>query len=620
MPIDLDRRKKVMARSRKLGHCVCNVKKTCPCDIFSEQNVCPCAGERPTPPDGATVNLMSTVAKAGCASKIPQGDLKRILGALPEIHYPNIMVGMAAGDDAGVWKLDEHTALVQTVDVFTPCVNDPYLFGQIAAANSLSDVYAMGGRPITALSIACFPIDDLPGEVLQEMLRGGIDKLNEAGCALIGGHSVNDPEVKLGFAVTGVVDPARVTLRGAAQPGDLLVLTKPMGTGLLTFAAQLGRLAPGALAEAGASMATLNRDAAALLAEFGAHAATDVTGFGLAGHLVELARTSGVSAELDLRALPVFAAVPFCLEHEILSGAIERNQEYSMAWVRNEDPEHERNLPLLYDPQTSGGLLVSLPESRAAAYVDALHARGHAAAAIIGRIMPQTTGAGGAAAAVVVTHAALENLIGESGVPLSAAAARNALPRVNAAQPRVSGAPSAEPRKGDRIPTPAAPAPEPRTVFNSTFLIPRSPFSVEVNIMSEAPSADPSCCSGALPAAHPSPAPLASPGAATCCDAPPTVTTAAAAAATGEALDLFKDFMKAANAPGLIDPRHKKLMAIMLSIAVRCTPCLRIHLKSALAMGLTKPEIDEAASLAIAFGGCSALMFYKEICEELKIA
>lgn len=525
---------------------MCNVKKQCPCDALIEQNVCPCAGEKPAAA-GAMTPLTKTVQKAGCASKIGQGDLKRILGALPEVAHPNIMVGMAAGDDAGVWRLDERTALVQTVDVFTPCVDDAYLFGQIAAANSVSDVYAMGGRPITALSIACFPIDELDGAMMREMLRGGIDKLNEAGCCLIGGHSVNDPEPKLGFAVTGVIDPQRVVERGTARVGDVLVLTKPLGTGMVSFGGQLGRVSAAALEEAGKAMATLNKDAAELMGEHGAHACTDVTGFGLAGHLVELARTSGVSVELDLSGLPVFAAVEHCLAEEILSGAIEKNQEYAMAWIRNLDAEHKRNLPILYDPQTSGGLLVALPEERAEGYVRAMRERGHAAAAVIGRVVEKGAGA---ESEVRIVSAKLENFIGrkEEGVMAE---------EMKAAEAQGEG------------------------------------------------RAEDACCSGGSAAAQ------------SCCEG--GAATAGEGETHSDALAMFKDFMKAANEPGLIDKRNKKLMAIMLSIAVRCTPCLRIHLKSALAMGITKAEIDEAAGLAIAFGGCSALMFYKEICEELRI-
>ena len=292
--IDVARRHAVMERSRQLGHCICNPAHPCPCPPLLEDNVCPCAGERPEKKT-ESVALTRHVRKAGCASKIGQADLWRILGRLPEVADPRVLLGAAAGDDAGVYQLDEKQALVQTVDVFTPCVDDPFLFGQIAAANSLSDIYAMGGTPLTALSIVGFPIDKLDGGIMEAMLRGGMEKLREAGCALLGGHSINDEEIKCGFAVTGVIDPARVVARDRARAGDVLVLTKPLGTGMIAFAAQLGLVSEACLAEAGASMSTLNRDAAELMALHGAHACTDVTGFGLAGHLVAMLRRSGLN-------------------------------------------------------------------------------------------------------------------------------------------------------------------------------------------------------------------------------------------------------------------------------------------------------------------------------------
>jgi selenide, water dikinase len=337
MTVDLRKRQKVMARSQALQHCVCDPPKTCPCDTFTSHNVCPCAGEK-IQASARTMAVTQTVSRTGCASKISQGDLIRILKNLPSISNPRVLLGTAAGDDCGVYQLDDGMALVQTVDVFTPCVDDPYLFGQIAAANSLSDVYAMGGRPLTALSVVGFPIDEYDGGIMETMLRGGIDKLNEAGCALLGGHSMNDKETKMGFAVTGLMEGDRVIQRGQARVGDLLVLTKPIGTGMIAFGVQIGRLDPRHLEQAGASMATLNRDAAELMHEFGVHACTDVTGFGLAGHLVEMVRTSGVSAEIDLSRIPVFDAVPVCLASEMLSGAVERNQEYAMAWIRTAVP------------------------------------------------------------------------------------------------------------------------------------------------------------------------------------------------------------------------------------------------------------------------------------------
>lgn len=390
MTIDMDRRRRVMRRSVKLGHCVCDVRQPCPCPTFKDHNVCLCAGEKLPVKEGA-VALTQHVRKAGCASKIGQADLLRILGRLPAVEDPNVLVGAAAGDDAGVYRLDDRQALVQTVDVFTPCVDDAYLFGRIAAANSVSDVYAMGGRPITALSVVGFPIDLLDGAVMEEMLRGGMDNLGEANCSLIGGHSINDEEIKFGFAVTGLIGADQAVQRNQARAGDVLVLTKPLGTGMVCFASQLGRVDDPLLGDVGASMAALNRDAAERMVEHGAHACTDITGFGLAGHLVEMVRSSGVSVELDLAALPVFGAAEACLRNEIMSGAIERNRDYAMAWLDFADDDHV-NHAILYDAQTSGGLLVALPEDKASAYVDALHGLGHPATSVIGRVVEKGEG------------------------------------------------------------------------------------------------------------------------------------------------------------------------------------------------------------------------------------
>jgi len=405
--INLQRRQSVMKRSIKLGHCVCNPLQPCPCDTFKQHNVCPCAGEKLPVKAGQTA-LTRHVRRAGCASKIGQADLLQILSRLPPVEDPNVLVGAAAGDDAGIYRLNKDQALVQTVDVFTPCVDEPYLFGQIAAANSVSDVYAMGGRPLTALSIIGFPIEQLDGSIMEAMLRGGVDKLREAGCSVIGGHSINDEEVKLGFAVTGLIHPDAAVLRSRAVAGDALVLTKPLGTGMISFAAQIGRADPRCMDEAGAWMAMLNRDAAELMTAYGAHACTDITGFGLAGHLVEMARGSGVTAELDFSTLPVFRAAVTCLKNEILGGAIERNQEYAMGWVEVATDDHPENLPLLYDPQTSGGLLISLPPAAAAELVAELRKRGNEAASIVGRVLEKRRAEGH----VVVVNAELKHLVG----------------------------------------------------------------------------------------------------------------------------------------------------------------------------------------------------------------
>lgn len=381
--MDRTRRKAVMTRSIRLGHCVCDPKKPCPCDIFKEHDVCQCAGER-LPVKAEAGGLTQHVHKAGCASKIGQEDLLGILAKLPAVNDPAVLLGTAAGDDAGIYKLTDELALVQTVDVFTPCVDDAYAFGQIAAANSVSDVYAMGGRPVTALSIIGFPIETLGGGPMEAMMRGGLDKLNEAGCALIGGHSLNDEEIKFGFAVTGLIHPDRVVCRDRARPGDVLALTKPLGTGMLAFAAQIERVDAATFAEAQAGMATLNKDAAELMVELGAGAATDVTGYGLAGHLVEMAKNSGVDVEIRVGSLPLYAGVEQCLADGVMPGAMDRNQAYAMRWIRKETAHPW--LPAVFDPQTSGGLLVALAPEKAERYVQAMRERGHQRTAVIGRV------------------------------------------------------------------------------------------------------------------------------------------------------------------------------------------------------------------------------------------
>ncbi len=252
---------------------------------------------------------MSLVESAGCASKIDEATLKRVLRGLPFLDDPRVLVGAPAGDDAGVYRLDDELALVQTVDVFTPSVDDPYMFGQIAAANSLSDVYAMGGRPITALSIVGFPIRTVPDDVMHQILRGGMDKMAEAGVAVIGGHSINDKEIKAGFAVTGLVHPDKIVTNAGARPGDRLILTKPLGTGIMAFAAQIGRAPAGGPEAAARSMATLNDAASKLMIECGAHACTDVTGFGLMGHLAAMAAASKVDVEIVWDDLPLLPGV-----------------------------------------------------------------------------------------------------------------------------------------------------------------------------------------------------------------------------------------------------------------------------------------------------------------------
>jgi selenide,water dikinase len=383
--IDTQRRKRVMQRSIALGHCICDPKQPCPCDIFKQKNICLCAGERLDNPTGP-VALTQLVEKAGCASKIDQAFLKDVLGGLSFPDNPHVLVGVPAGDDAGIYELENGTCLVQTVDVFTPAVDDPYLFGQIAAANSVSDIYAMGGTPLTALSVLGFPVRTIPDQAMADILRGGIDKMNEAGVAIIGGHSINDPQVKAGFAVTGVIDKDKVKTNARAQVGDVLILTKPLGTGIIAFANQIGRASAESLSAAAKSMTTLNKTAAELMVQFGASACTDVTGFSLLGHLAEMVRRSGLDAELIWDDIPLLPGILDYIAQGIFPGAIERNKESCGKVVVSGPGVTEDMTDLLYDAQTSGGLLIAIAADSAPALLDALHQH-QLPAAVIGKMI-----------------------------------------------------------------------------------------------------------------------------------------------------------------------------------------------------------------------------------------
>jgi selenide,water dikinase len=270
-------------------------------------------------------------------------------------------VDFTTGDDAGVYRLDTKTALVQTVDFFTPVVDDPAAFGAIAAANALSDVYAMGGRPLTALSIAALPERDFPLEWAAAIVEGGAAKLREAGCALLGGHSVRDPEIKFGYAVTGLVDPGRMMTNAGARAGDVIVLTKPLGTGVLATALKAGEAGDADIAEAARMMATLNDRASQVALRHGVNAATDITGFGLLGHALNVARESRVSLVIRARDLPLLAGAEDRALRFQAGGLKSNRKEFAekIEWRSRPEPAREA---LLFDPQTSGGLLLFVPE------------------------------------------------------------------------------------------------------------------------------------------------------------------------------------------------------------------------------------------------------------------
>lgn len=306
---------------------------------------------------------------------------------LPKFHDENLIVGTEGFSDAAVYRLRDDLLIVQSLDFFPPLVDDPYLFGQIAAANSLSDIYAMGARPVTALNIVGFPDKELPLEILGDILRGGADKVAEAGAVIAGGHSVRDAEIKYGLSVTGVVTPQGLLTNQRAQPGDVLILTKALGTGFVTTAAKADRCPAELLDAATKSMATLNKAASEAATTHGAHAATDITGFGLAGHATEMAESSGVTIEIELSRLPVLPGVLVLIKAGgNRNRATASNREYTGAKTKTDSAADESLVDLAFDAQTSGGLLLSVPQDRAAALMEQALRSGAPIATMIGRV------------------------------------------------------------------------------------------------------------------------------------------------------------------------------------------------------------------------------------------
>ena len=300
--------------------------------------------------------------------------------------HPDLLEGHGRFSDAGVFRLRPDLALVQTVDFFPPLVDDPRAFGRIAAANALSDCYAMGGTPVTALNIAGFP-KGLDVKVLAEILAGGAEKVLEAGAVIVGGHTVEDSEIKYGLAVTGTVHPDRIISNSGARPGDVLVLTKPLGMGSVATAIKKGKIAAPRIAEAIECMSTLNADACRAMADLGARGATDITGFGLLGHAHEMAQSSGVTLRIHAERLPLFPGAIDLVRRKIVSGGAERNRRFlerSVAWRTKVEPALAK---LLHDSETSGGLLVSLPPEAAEELVKRLRRQGHAHTAVVGDVI-----------------------------------------------------------------------------------------------------------------------------------------------------------------------------------------------------------------------------------------
>ena len=311
-----------------------------------------------------------------------------MLGKLARQHDPNVLVGFDHADDAGVYQIAPDQALVQTVDFFTPVVDDPYIFGQIAATNALSDVYAMGGRPLTSLAVVCFP-EKADLEILERILAGGLSKMVEAGCTVIGGHSIRDEETKFGYAVTGMIDPRKILANKGAKPGDSLVLTKALGTGVISTAIKKGVAERAWVDAAIQSMTTLNKRAAELISdgEFGVHAMTDVTGFGLIGHARELAFASDVALHLYVSKIPLIEGAIQCVHNGHIPGGLRNNRDFAECQVQYDEGISEDLKALLFDPQTAGGLLLSATDGSRLS--EALNTAGIPAAQV-GAVLPKS--------------------------------------------------------------------------------------------------------------------------------------------------------------------------------------------------------------------------------------
>jgi len=320
--------------------------------------------------------------------------LAQVLRHLPKVTDPNLLVGTETHDDAGVYRLTDELAIVQTIDFFPPVVNDPYVYGQIAAANALSDVYAMGGNPRTALNLVGYPDDKITLDWLAEIFRGGAERCDAAGAVILGGHTVRDAEIKFGYAVTGTIHPDHIITNASARPGDKLVLTKALGTGFVTTAHKAGDCPEDVYQAACASMIQLNdvgRDA--MLEVGGAHSATDITGFGLAGHAYEMAEGSQVALILDLDRLPLLSGAEGLAHPPYLTRASTTNAGYVGPSLRIEGRPDPVRLEFLYDAQTSGGLLISVPATQAGKLVTTLKARGASAACIVGEVIERADAA-----------------------------------------------------------------------------------------------------------------------------------------------------------------------------------------------------------------------------------
>lgn len=331
-------------------------------------------------------DLLSAVEYGGCSAKLPAGELTKALAGLPKTSHPNLLVNIDTHDDAGVYKISNEMALIQTTDFFPPVCSDPFEFGQIAAANALSDVYAMGGKVLTAMNIVAFPAK-YPLGVLKEILRGGTEKLIEAGGVIMGGHTIVDDIPKYGMAVTGTVHPDKVITNAAAKPGDILILTKPVGAGVIMAGRRIGEVEDPLYKTVLDSMKQLNKEGAAIMQKYGVTCATDITGFGLLGHALKLAMGSNVSLKINAKQVPLFEGAFRLMEMGCIPGACFRNLEYAVEYCFFHKSIHYNHKMLMLDAQTSGGLLICCPRGKENAMVNDLILSGFLKTAIIGEVL-----------------------------------------------------------------------------------------------------------------------------------------------------------------------------------------------------------------------------------------
>ena len=335
-------------------------------------------------------DLLSTVTYGGCSAKIPAALLSEALSSIPKIKHKNLLIDIETHDDAGVYQISDDLALIQTTDFFPPLCSDPYDFGQIAAANSLSDVYAMGGKALTAMNLVMFPSTRIPLEVLKAILEGGQQKVAEAEAVIVGGHTIDDYPPKYGLAVTGTIHPRKIVSNAAARAGDILILTKPIGTGILIAGKRLGETDENMYSAALQSMKQLNDKGAELMGRYGVRSATDITGFGLLGHAMKMAEASGVSFSIESGSVPIFQGTYDLVELGCIPGACFRNLEFTdgkSGYVGTID--YNRKM-LLHDAQTSGGLFIAAPAQHASALLDDLRNSGYPASAMIGEVLPKS--------------------------------------------------------------------------------------------------------------------------------------------------------------------------------------------------------------------------------------